>query len=445
MKVLGNSTILNTDTLNLFDVNEAACRAVELVSSGYSRDDVCSTLGCTLQELDELLSKLSEPRSYFPRESQLHDRKRLVLMVSRDCNMRCRYCYAGHGIYGTELPSMTPESAVAIARACVEKIGGPDFYMFFGGEPTMNIAAIGRVFDALGGDNAPQLFGIVTNGTFSRKEIQHLLETHKMTLTFSIDGPQDIHDFLRPYSDGRGSFNTALDNLRWAQQFTRVGVEATFTPDHIKRGYSLVDLIEFFHSIGIDGPHIVPVAPKNGYRGFEPDILIREYRQAIDYCLQSFVEGRPHWYTLLVNILGAFADGRKREYLCPAGVSTLCVDSNGDLYPCFMFVGAAEFLLGNIFHLDKSDFEKRRDTFIRAARKSNRSNCSSCWASNICGGCMGSAFWATGCLTDNDPAWCELQRQTIAYAAQRLAKLHSDQAAWQCFVDTLTKATNDVE
>ncbi|MBE3519095.1 MAG: SPASM domain-containing protein [Firmicutes bacterium] len=117
----------------------------------------------------------------------------------------------------------------------------------------------------------------------------------------------------------------------------------------------------------------------------------------------------------------------------------------GDLYPCFMFAGIDEVRLGNIFDFDEDDFRKRREDFIRASRKSNREDCGSCWAANICGGCMGSAFWASGRLTGNDPSWCEFQRETIAYVAEKIARLHSDKMLWQRLADAFKNATYEAE
>ena len=127
----------------------------------------------------------------------------------------------------------------------------------------------------------------------------------------------------------------------------------------------------------------------------------------------------------------AFTMGRKREYLCPAGTTTICADSNGDLYPCFMFSGNEAMRLGNALQFVKQDFDKRLEEFVSASRKTNREGCDKCWAVNICSGCMGAAYWASGRLTGNDPCWCNLQRETIAYIAEKIARLHSDKAVWQ--------------
>ena len=88
-----------------------------------------------------------------------------------------------------------------------------------------------------------ETFGAVTNGTFSRELMQPLLESKKMSLTFSLDGPGDVQNLLRPFVSKKGSFNTVLGNLLWAQEFIDAQVECTFTPDHVMRGYSLVKLI----------------------------------------------------------------------------------------------------------------------------------------------------------------------------------------------------------
>ena len=64
----------------------------------------------------------------------------MCLHVSHDCNLRCRYCFAGQGVYGGVPKVMSAEVARAAIDFLVEKsVGRRNLELdFFGGEPLMN-------------------------------------------------------------------------------------------------------------------------------------------------------------------------------------------------------------------------------------------------------------------------------------------------------------------
>lgn len=67
--------------------------------------------------------------------------KAMCLHVSHDCNLRCRYCFAGQGIYGGKPQTMPFEVAKAAIDFLVKQ-SGPRRHLeldFFGGEPLLNL------------------------------------------------------------------------------------------------------------------------------------------------------------------------------------------------------------------------------------------------------------------------------------------------------------------
>ena len=55
-------------------------------------------------------------------------------------------------------------------------------------------------------------FSITSNGTLIDEDDGRFFEEHGFAVTISLDGPQPVHDRLRPYNGGRGSFDKVLAN-----------------------------------------------------------------------------------------------------------------------------------------------------------------------------------------------------------------------------------------
>ncbi len=97
--------------------------------------------------------------------------ERLVMVITTHCNLRCRYCYAEGGHYGTTRQHMQPELARQALAWVLELFETVGVVQFFGGEPSLNtkaIAAICEQFDAhvaAGRLAQPPGYAMVTNGT----------------------------------------------------------------------------------------------------------------------------------------------------------------------------------------------------------------------------------------------------------------------------------------
>lgn len=131
-----------------------------------------------------------------------------MLVVTHECNLRCRYCFVQK-----EPERMTLETAKGAARFLMENAGaanaGAPEMNFFGGEPMLEFDAVIKplvewVHDEL---KAPFRFSITTNGTLLTDERIRFMKRHGFGLLLSMDGNQPVQDYNRPCADGRGSFD----------------------------------------------------------------------------------------------------------------------------------------------------------------------------------------------------------------------------------------------
>jgi len=143
----------------------------------------------------------------------------LSLAVAQKCNLGCTYCYAQQGEFGGAAKNM----ALADAERAVDLLvdGAPPGarlnLAFLGGEPLVNRpvvqAATRRAVERAERRGVAITFSITTNGTLLTEADADFFETHGFAVTVSLDGPRAAHDALRPYKNGRGSFDTAMRRL----------------------------------------------------------------------------------------------------------------------------------------------------------------------------------------------------------------------------------------
>ncbi len=150
----------------------------------------------------------------------------LVLIVTENCNLSCRYCTYASGSYyyhrGPTGRSMRPSQAVSAVEWFLEGVGqhvarnprkryGLSFY---GGEPLLNIAVIKHVLE-FAEAQVPGLFFPVlnTNGLLLTPENVEVLREHRVHVAVSIDGPQPEHDRLRVDHGLTGSYGRIEANL----------------------------------------------------------------------------------------------------------------------------------------------------------------------------------------------------------------------------------------
>ncbi len=352
----------------------------------------------------------------------------LSLAIAQKCNLGCTYCYAQQGEFGGAAKNMALETANAsvdllLARA---KPGDRFNLAFLGGEPLANRAtlqSVTRRAAALARERGATLnFSITTNGTLLNEADAGFFEEHRFAVTISLDGPAEVHDALRPYKSGRGSFDTAMSRVRpllRAQHHMQVSARVTVTPRNLGLRDTLDRfLAEGFHSVGFSPLLRSP----NGADEMAGDHLETMLGEMID-CGCEFERrarrGERYAFANLVNALREIERGTHRPYPCGAGAGYLGVSADGDLAACHRFVGDEAGHMGTVSGgVDRS----RRDAWLAERHVHRQEPCRSCWARYLCGG---------GChheaIQRGRPA-CGYIRGWLHYCLEAYLRLSSDGA-----------------
>ena len=315
----------------------------------------------------------------------------LSLNVAQSCNLGCQYCYADAGKFGGQAKFMPQDVAEqGVERLIAEAEPGVDLVVgFMGGEPLLNrqlIHHITRYTSQRGQETGHKIrFSLTTNGTLIEPEDVALFATYGFNISVSLDGPQWLHDQLRPTPKGQGSYEAVLRGLERlkAQRPGHLSARITVTP----QTGQLLPILRHILSLGFDDAGFAPVlvSPNPDYAFGVEDFqqFLQDMIECGQVCQQHLLDGKRFPFTNFETALHEIHRGSHRPYPCGAGAGYLSMNSQGKLYACHRLVDQEQWNLGSA--QNGSDFEARQE-LLKRAHVNSMEPCRNCWARYLCGG-----------------------------------------------------------
>ncbi|MBV9460486.1 MAG: SPASM domain-containing protein [Bradyrhizobium sp.] len=324
-----------------------------------------------------------------PRDPPLRS---LSLAVAQSCNLGCTYCYAQEGSFGGKAREMAWRTAETAVRRLFAEAGAGDalHISFLGGEP---LAARELLRDAT--ELATELahekgtvakFSITTNGTLLRPDDGEFFERHGFAVTVSLDGIGAVHDRLRPFKNGRGSYERAIENvmpLLAVQRRMQISARVTVTPDNL----DLRKALDGFAKLGFTSVGFSPVlrSPTGKSELCKSDFHTL-LAQMID-CGREFerriVSGERYPFANLHSAMREIHRGTHRPYPCGAGAGYFGVSADGGMFACHRFVDDE---VGAMGHVETGIDRARQRQWLEERLVDRQEPCRSCWARYLCGG-----------------------------------------------------------
>jgi len=382
-------------------------------------DEVLREAGA-LKEQGLLFAPDPLPRGYTPPAGGVV--KALCLHLAHDCNLRCRYCFAGQGDFGGERELMSPE----VGRSAIDflmRASGDRRHVevdFFGGEPLLNRPVMEELVEygrrLAGAAGKVIKFTLTTNALLLDAGVQRFIEDNELAVVLSVDGRPQVHDRMRPAPGGGGSYRRVMErcaefvSLPFDKEYY---VRGTFTRYNLDFAADVRHLAE----AGFDHLSVEPVVAGAGtdYALREEDLpaVMAEYDKLTRYLLQRHRQGRPVEFFHFNIDLEEGPCLAKRLAGCSAGTEYLAVAPAGELYPCHQFVGRPEFMVGTVFE----GIEKNTINMFGSAHIYNKKACLQCWARFHCsGGCHANALSFNGNLLEPYRLGCALARKRLECA-----------------------------
>lgn len=355
--------------------------------------------------------------------------KRLVLVISQKCNLDCRYCYADGGEYHEfKQAYMTKETAMASVEYFLEKFPeGISNIQFFGGEALMNFDLMEELCSwvtetfADKGLKKPN-FTIVTNGTLIDQRAIDLFNQYQFSVTISLDGDKEINDTNRIFKTGTGSVHDsvvdAVERMNDGRKFP-LFIEMTVTSAQVKdfeKNGMYPRTIEYLHSLEVDGIHLAPVIDRNNKElsacggGSCTDSLNSFFDAYVKYGIDSLGTSKPIAIPKVFEAADMLRKHEKRTNFCTAGIIDFSVNTCGDIYPCFTFIGHEEFNMGNVYNPAEQISFNRVKEMVAENTVDTIDDCKDCWIKGICTNCVGGAYLNNGDISKPVTEMCGVVR-----------------------------------
>lgn len=360
------------------------------------------------------------------KENSKNKCSRLILVLAQKCNLACRYCYADQGTYGDRCGNcMTAETARNSINKMLELFpDGINLVQFFGGEPLLNYQIIEYVCEYCGKlvedgkmSKLPQ-FAIVTNGTVMNNDILRIFNKYNVNVTISLDGPQMINDQQRIYQNNSSSvfdkIVSTIDILNVNRNFN-IAVEITLTQHFIDMSDDEKNaFLDFLTSKRIDSIHTVPVIdPYNSDMQIKDDDELTNCMDLItDYSLNTLMTSNPLFMFKAADFISVILSNQKKEHFCSAGVTNFAIDTQGDIYGCFMLINPERNMcMGNVNsdNVDLELFETIAMEFNNATYQSCE-ECKDCYLNGFCSNCVAASYSQFGVLNKPIHESCVAQR-----------------------------------
>lgn len=454
--------IANTETARIYEIPQKAQLYGWL--RGLWRETTLS-LDNIPGDMRRLITYLSTNGVAEAREVLLQQSKQLgsastrhfALMVTRECNLSCSYCYLCDTeppeTSATELLSSSEESChsvssgVSSCRGDLTKKTADEFVeylhkvvacnevqhlkvLFVGGEPMLRFDLIEDLIDRIravvGGGCQSLGFSISTNGTLLSDRQLRFLAQNEVSLQISIDGSIELHDSNRLFrGSSRGSYSIVRRNLERALSALR-HVEARATVP-----LEQCDFLKICESLLETGVKrlLVEVASTN-QRRFEPNSFA-PLAESLWKWTQRYVRVLESEMIIDRGFIGMIRQVVQPSVIlrsCGAGLAKIAIDPDGRLWPCEQWCGHRHERWG-LGHVGGGVFQKHTMQVLESSEPS-RSACLRCWARYTCGGGCRLTLdepeaAASGYRTDETEGtlFCAIQKLRLKLAAWLVSEL----------------------
>jgi len=311
----------------------------------------------------------------------------ICLVVTRDCNLRCRYCYAYEDAFNNQKMSFN------MAKKAIDFLlnNSPDVenygVVFFGGEPLLEFDLMKRVVayckkEIIEKKGKGVGYALTTNGTLLNDEIAAFFKKEQFNVQISMDGVKSEHDKNRVFPDGKGSYECTLKSLHFLKKHqVPFMIHSTFTPniDFFEAVSELESLkISYGYGLSID----VKDASKEitSFEKIDIEHLRNGYQKIVDLYYDKLKNDEKVYCQNIMNTLVKVKDRVGKEYGCTAGDTMISVLPDGEILSCQNFQKMNEYYEGNIenFNLDHVK--------IKAHHVDDSETCNECWIKYLCGG-----------------------------------------------------------
>ena len=278
----------------------------------------------------------------------------VTILTTYACNFRCVYCFEESVKDDIYLDNQTSDLIIKwLIRKAEERKFKRIFLVYYGGEPLLNIRPIydisWHIREWAEKKGVGFGFGMITNGSLLNPDlVDKFLTVGLKEIRITIDGYREAHNRMRPFSDGRQTFDLIIDNIKSIIGKVNVGVVGNFDRDNFSSIPRLLDYLEdegILHKLHkID---FAPLSPRLGPKNNPGAVELSECLSFVgkDGLFNEVLAVKRELLRRKVKINTGLAINACSLIMQDAGIT---IDPRGIIYKCNALLGHPEFSIGNV-------------------------------------------------------------------------------------------------
>lgn len=328
-----------------------------------------------------------------------------IVVLTKRCNLDCSYCHMNPEPVGSDSRrfDLQPDTAREIIRFISESPSSNITIEFQGGEPFLNFGTLrffveeARRLDALAGKHVR--FTVVSNLMVAKDEQLAFCMDNGISISYTLNGPQHIHDHYRKTRSGSNSYLIVIDSIRQIQaKYPGLIATSPLCVIDADNSQTMEQMIDFFYEAGFSGLSLIRLKNLGNARKNNLALEIREF-------LKYYIAGLDYIFDKNRGLGRVFF-----ERSVPVALRKIICDSNVGLVdwrnPCGDVSGAitydydgeilpadearslrAEFGLGNVKNTTYEGLIRKRETFrtMNLSLRDRDAECRECAFNPYCG------------------------------------------------------------
>ena len=329
----------------------------------------------------------------------MKERVKLVnLLLTRDCNLHCSYCYVrrcGHEAMSLAAAQASIRDAFARDAEDFDRLE----FAFLGGEPFLKFPLLRSICEWMWSRDWPKpyLLSASTNGTLITEEIEGWLAQNasRFFVSLSYDGSADTQNAQR--SGSAASIDLALFHRLWPRMPLKLTASEETVGSLARDVIGLKERGFLVNDTFADG-----TAP---WREDSLRVLDDQLKAICDYDLAHPLQ--PASKLLSIDLTPVLDGVPTVSFSCGAGHSLVTYDWDGVLHPCHLLSPLA---------LSPEEMDALRQDM--ASPRDALAGCEQCALDPICPACGGNAFLRHGTCWRREEKTCSLFRHQAYHACR---------------------------
>ena len=328
-----------------------------------------------------------------------------IVVLTKRCNLNCTFCHMDPVAVSSEKADydMTPAVAEAVICFALESPNPDILFEFQGGEPFLNFRCLKHFVltaEKLNEQVGKKIrYAVVTNLMVAKDEQLEFCARHNIGVSYSLNGPVQIHDSYRVTRQGGGSYLKVMDRIgEIRSKFPDLIRETPLCVIDSENAPRLREMIDFYYESGFSGLALIRLKPLGNARinslGLDMNQFLKYYLEGLDYIFEKNVSTDRVFAermipVVLTKILSdtdvGFVDWRNP---CGDVTGALIYDYDGELLPADEARSLRdEFTIGNVTSTTYEQLIRHKSSFrtTNLSLRDRDPTCRECAYNPYCG------------------------------------------------------------